>query len=576
MAIIGIKIGNTIHRNRTSLHASKVCKDLDGRLEFFVWDKRDGTSTQVLAVGVATDDDLAGIAQEEQDASFAECTVVATLEHNRTGRRRINYLWRQGEDTYTRASYESVTRWYRGLWEEQVVTGGTTIQMARSTRILNILEGHEKLDQAMTTNLDPRWVQTRQAAHRDATIQALKREASYLEAIQDPKKRADRTPTSGDDTRAPRPSRRAGTPKRHKDDDDSYGSEEDSSCEQRQIRPRKVVKLPVMRPSISVSPEQEARSAALVLNTNAAHQSTPTSATAATSSSSLQKVMAEERKTARRSVSSTLTAGHGVKESATASLIKTGRPSAAAAASGSTKGVGTQKHTTISPSIPQSSTSAQLDRTSSDTTEKSVLYLRSRLQLGFLSSNGPPKHSEMNTMAEYFSELEQLGDLEENVVKTTKIHKVLKAITKLANIPKNDEHKFKARSVALLAKWQKASEQASTPGPAITAATTPILPAQDIGDSKHQDPQQTSSTAKKEALKLLTEASSGLCEPEAVQLAVQTLTGQKPPLSIIQRATFARVVTRIVESIYDFQAYRQWFEDNEVSMMDGDSGAEAM
>jgi len=61
----------------------------------------------------------------------------------------------------------------------------------------------------------------------------------------------------------------------------------------------------------------------------------------------------------------------------------------------------------------------------------------------------------MDTMAEYFSSLEQLDDLEQSVIRTTKIHKVLKAINKLANIPKDEEHNFKARSVALLAKWQK-------------------------------------------------------------------------------------------------------------------------
>jgi len=61
----------------------------------------------------------------------------------------------------------------------------------------------------------------------------------------------------------------------------------------------------------------------------------------------------------------------------------------------------------------------------------------------------------MDTMAEYFNSLEQLDDLEQSVIKTTKIHKVLKAINKLANIPKDEEHNFKARSVALLAKWQK-------------------------------------------------------------------------------------------------------------------------
>jgi len=455
-------------------------RDHEGRLEFLVWSKNEERTLQVLAVGVATDDDLAGIAREEQDASLAECVVVATLEHNRTGRRRINYLWKLG-DTYTRASYESITRWYRGLWEEQIVTGGTSIQMGRSTRILNILDGHETLDQAMKSNLDPHVVQSRQAAARDSTIQALKQEATYLEAIQDPKKKADGTPkqslqpqikhkiemlavpatedqdqdheTSGDDSRAPRPKRSAGAPKGFKEDD-SYGSEEDSSCEQRQMRPRKIVKLPVKKSRTSISPARRLSLAAAAPNTGRI------SVGAATSSPRWPKRMTEEAKTAL------LDAVRSTPQ------IKAEREAIAVTApSDLAHNTDTQDRTPTSASIPPSS-----------------------------------------------------------------------AVT-------------------------QTSTQVSTAGSSITAAMTPIMP---------HDSKQISGTSRKEALRLLTQASSGLCDPEEVQLAVQTLTGQAPPLAIIQRATFARVVTRSVESIYDFAAYRQWFRDNEVSMMADDSGAEAI
>jgi hypothetical protein len=88
-------------------------------------------------------------------------------------------------------------------------------------------------------------------------------------------------------------------------------------------------------------------------------------------------------------------------------------------------------------------------------THSSVLYFRHKLQKGFLSTSEPPKDSEMVTMAEYFTQLEALDDLEQGVIKTTKIHKVLKAILKLVNIPQDDVHHFKDRSTALLTKWQK-------------------------------------------------------------------------------------------------------------------------
>lgn len=59
----------------------------------------------------------------------------------------------------------------------------------------------------------------------------------------------------------------------------------------------------------------------------------------------------------------------------------------------------------------------------------------------------------MANMADYLKQLEAHEDLEAEVIKKTKVHKVLKAIIKLDNIPKEEEHNFKQRSTELLNKW---------------------------------------------------------------------------------------------------------------------------
>lgn len=59
----------------------------------------------------------------------------------------------------------------------------------------------------------------------------------------------------------------------------------------------------------------------------------------------------------------------------------------------------------------------------------------------------------MANMSDYLKQLEAHEDLEAEVIKKTKVHKVLKAIIKLDNIPKEEEHNFKQRSTELLSKW---------------------------------------------------------------------------------------------------------------------------
>ncbi|XP_014558455.1 hypothetical protein COCVIDRAFT_94412 [Bipolaris victoriae FI3] len=85
--------------------------------------------------------------------------------------------------------------------------------------------------------------------------------------------------------------------------------------------------------------------------------------------------------------------------------------------------------------------------------EKQVLYLRHRLQKGFLSRDQAPKDEDMTSMSEYLKQLEAHADLEAEVIKKTKVHKVLRAIIKLESIPMEEEFAFKKRSTELLTKW---------------------------------------------------------------------------------------------------------------------------
>ncbi|KAK0345603.1 hypothetical protein LTR33_003292 [Friedmanniomyces endolithicus] len=98
--------------------------------------------------------------------------------------------------------------------------------------------------------------------------------------------------------------------------------------------------------------------------------------------------------------------------------------------------------------------------------EKAVLYLRHRLQKGFLSRDAKPQEGEMSAMADFFSQLENYDTLEPFIIRTTKIHKVLKAIVKLATIPKEEEYNFKKRSAAMLEIWNKRMEADGEGAPA--------------------------------------------------------------------------------------------------------------
>ncbi|CZR50517.1 related to SRP40-suppressor of mutant AC40 of RNA polymerase I and III [Phialocephala subalpina] len=106
--------------------------------------------------------------------------------------------------------------------------------------------------------------------------------------------------------------------------------------------------------------------------------------------------------------------------------------------------------------------------------EKEILFLRHKLQKGLLTRDQEPKEEEMKSMSEFVSKLEGYADLEVSIIRATKINKVLKAILKMASIPKEEEFHFKTRSQSLLDKWNKllAVEQIEPTASATTNGVT--------------------------------------------------------------------------------------------------------
>ncbi|KAF1975772.1 hypothetical protein BU23DRAFT_67437 [Bimuria novae-zelandiae CBS 107.79] len=116
------------------------------------------------------------------------------------------------------------------------------------------------------------------------------------------------------------------------------------------------------------------------------------------------------------------------------------------------------------PSLPEESPLAKR--------KKTVLYLRHRLQKGFLTRDKPPREEEMSLMSGFIDQLagEDLDNLEPDIIRETKVHKVLKGILKLERIPRDEEFNIRQRSQELLTKWnavlsagEDAAEKPSAP-----------------------------------------------------------------------------------------------------------------
>ncbi|KAL9108872.1 MAG: hypothetical protein Q9227_006403 [Pyrenula ochraceoflavens] len=105
--------------------------------------------------------------------------------------------------------------------------------------------------------------------------------------------------------------------------------------------------------------------------------------------------------------------------------------------------------------------------------EKEVLFLRHKLQKGFLTRDQMPQENEMPAMSNFIKKLEEYGDLEVSIIRTTKINKVLKALIKLDSIPKDEEFQFRHRSHELLSKWNTLLGTEQPPSAAPTSKESP-------------------------------------------------------------------------------------------------------
>lgn len=112
----------------------------------------------------------------------------------------------------------------------------------------------------------------------------------------------------------------------------------------------------------------------------------------------------------------------------------------------------------------------------------------------------------MSNMSDYLKQLELHDDLEAEVIKKTKVHKVLKAIIKLNSIPKEEEYSFKQRSGELLTKWGGALASDGEPAASVEPATngvkyddekpskeaSPVTKAESPADTKEEEKEDTS------------------------------------------------------------------------------------
>ncbi|KAL5395017.1 hypothetical protein PMIN04_005274 [Paraphaeosphaeria minitans] len=131
--------------------------------------------------------------------------------------------------------------------------------------------------------------------------------------------------------------------------------------------------------------------------------------------------------------------------------------------------------------------------------KKTVLYLRHRLQKGFLTRNQAPKIEDMSAMSGYMAQLEELQNLEPEIIKETKVHKVLKGILKLGSIPRDEEFKITSRSHELLTKWGTLSGGEDAADDAAAPATNGDNPEEKKAESPAEEKKDETASAVTEA-----------------------------------------------------------------------------
>ena len=187
------------------------------------------------------------------------------------------------------------------------------------------------------------------------------------------------------------------------------------------------------------------------------------------------------------------------------------------------------------------------------TREKAVLYLRHRLQKGFLTRDQVPQETEMAGMADFFSQLEAYENLEPSIIRSTKIHKVLKAIVKLSSIPKDELYNFKKRSAAMLEVWNKRMEAERDTAPASATETKPPV-SLPVGEGKSEETNGEKSdsavaapaaTEPKKEEETKEGASDEMVVDKATEAAeeldqkVEAVVAEDPPASVPEESTAA-------------------------------------
>ncbi|WFD36476.1 hypothetical protein MCUN1_003355 [Malassezia cuniculi] len=88
-----------------------------------------------------------------------------------------------------------------------------------------------------------------------------------------------------------------------------------------------------------------------------------------------------------------------------------------------------------------------------DPATKRVREWRHKLQRAFLNKEGVIVASELETHDATFKTVEAYDEMTADQLKATKIGKVMKRINQLAEIPRDDEFKFRERAGALVLRW---------------------------------------------------------------------------------------------------------------------------
>ena len=86
----------------------------------------------------------------------------------------------------------------------------------------------------------------------------------------------------------------------------------------------------------------------------------------------------------------------------------------------------------------------------------------------------------MPAMSGYMDQLEDLKELEADIIKETKIHKVLKKIIELGHIPREGEFDFRKRSQTLLAMCNAAQDNAQPATNGVKPASEPAKKVDDV------------------------------------------------------------------------------------------------